>query len=61
MALRSVGVTKKIGPFVLAWAAIRNGVYQREEDWPGGTCLAAPKWWAWAFVPVAAVGLVIGP
>jgi hypothetical protein len=47
--------------FVLAWAAIRNGVYQRKEEWLGGTCLAALKWWAWAFVPVAAVGLVIGP
>jgi hypothetical protein len=45
--------------FVLAWAAISKGVYQRKDDWLGGTCLAALTWWA--FVPVALVGLIIGP
>ncbi|MGH3963632.1 MAG: hypothetical protein ACRDRY_10315 [Pseudonocardiaceae bacterium] len=46
--------------FILAWAAISRGIYQKKEDWLGGTCLAALKWWAWTFVPVAAVGLVFG-
>lgn len=43
--------------FVLAWAAVNAGVYNRRADWFGGTCVKALKWWSFVFVPVAIINL----
>jgi len=44
--------------FVLAWAATSAGIYNKRTTWLNGTCLIALKWWAFIFVPVAAVNLL---
>jgi hypothetical protein len=44
--------------FVLAWASVSVGIYQKKDDWLSGTCLKSLKWWAIFFVPVAALNLV---
>jgi hypothetical protein len=44
--------------FVLAWAAVSVGIYQKNNDWLSGACLKSLKWWAIIFVPVAALNLV---
>ena len=44
--------------FVLAWAAVSAGVYQKREDWLSGTLTKNLKWWALFFVPVAILNLI---
>ncbi len=43
--------------FVLAWAAVSSGIYQKNDGWFSGACLKSLKWWAVIFVPVAALNL----
>lgn len=44
--------------FVLAWAAISSGAYQRSATWLRGACLKTVKWWVAIFVPVGLLNLV---
>lgn len=44
--------------FVLAWASVSAGIYQREYDWFYGACFKCLKWWVIIFVPVAALNLI---
>lgn len=44
--------------FVLAWAAISSGAYQRSTTWLRGACLKTFRWWALIFVPVGFLNLV---
>ena len=43
--------------FVLAWAAISSGAYQRQDTWLRGACMKTVKWWAMIFVPVGVINL----
>jgi len=44
--------------FVLAWAAISSGAYQRNTTWLRVACLKSLKWWVVIFVPVGLLNLV---
>ncbi|MGH3865280.1 MAG: hypothetical protein ACRDQ4_03915 [Pseudonocardiaceae bacterium] len=44
--------------FVLAWAAVSSGVYQKSDAWLYGACAKSLKWWGILFVPVAILNLV---
>jgi hypothetical protein len=43
--------------FVLAWAAVSSGVYQKSDEWLYGACAKSLKWWGFFFVPVAILNL----
>ncbi|MEU7813869.1 hypothetical protein [Pseudonocardia sp. NPDC049154] len=44
--------------FVVAWAAVSAGIYQRDQGWVRGAARKAVKWWIFIFVPVAVANLI---
>ncbi len=44
--------------FVIAWAAVSAGIYQKNDDWLSGACFKSLKWWGIIFVPVGILNLV---
>ncbi|MHA6793765.1 hypothetical protein ACVGVM_09650 [Pseudonocardia bannensis] len=44
--------------FVVAWAPVSVGIYQRDEGWIRGAAWKAIRWWLFIFAPVALANLI---
>jgi hypothetical protein len=47
--------------FVCAWCSLSAGIWQRREDWLGGSLWKTLKWWLTIFAPVAIANLLLSP
>jgi len=44
--------------FICAWAALRTGVYSRDEEWLSSAVYKSLKWWLFTFAPVGFINLI---